>query len=343
MSDFADRLIRWQRKHGRHDLPWQNTTDPYRVWLSEIMLQQTQVATVVPYYARFLDRFPRLADLAAAPVDEVMALWSGLGYYARARNLHACAQAVMANHGGQFPQRPEELSALPGIGRSTANAIAVFCFGAQLPILDGNVKRVLARCLGIDGFPGTAAVESRLWRHAESLLPAKHLPAYIQGQMDLGATICTRGRPRCDACPLAEICVARRDGRVAELPTPRQTRPLPERMATLLVLRHNDRVLLEQRPPTGIWGGLLSLPELPEGADPARHAAEHLGTRITAVSPAPTFVHIFTHFRLHISPLLCEAEPLPHSAEAGLRWVDRAALAATGLPAPVRRILAAPD
>ena len=340
MSDFADRLVRWQKKHGRHDLPWQNTTDPYRVWLSEIMLQQTQVATAVPYYARFLDRFPTLAALAAAPVEEVMALWSGLGYYARARNLHACAQALAARHDGRFPPHPDELTALPGIGRSTANAIAVFCFGAQLPILDGNVKRVLARCFGIDGFPGTAAVESRLWRHAESLLPAQHLPAYIQGQMDLGATICTRGRPRCDACPLTEICVARRDGRVAELPTPRPAKAQPERKATLLVLQHKDRVLLEQRPPTGIWGGLLSLPELPEGADPVLHAAERLGARIIAVSPAPTFLHAFTHFRLHISPLLCDAQPLPRAAEPGLRWMDRAALAGAGLPAPVRKILA---
>jgi len=339
VGDFADRLIRWQKQHGRHDLPWSGTTDPYRVWLSEIMLQQTQVAAVIPYYARFLARFPTLAALAAAPVAEVMALWSGLGYYARARNLHACAQVVVANHDGRFPQRPDELATLPGVGRSTANAIAVFCFGAHAPILDGNVKRVLARCLGIEGFPGTAAVESRLWQHAAALLPATKLPAYIQGQMDLGATLCTRGKPRCDACPLADTCVAHRDGRVAELPTPRPTKVMPERHATLLVLRHGDRILLEQRPPSGIWGGLLSLPQLPEGADATRHAAKHLGTRIVAVSPAPTFVHGFTHFRLHISPLLCEAAPLARAAEPGLRWVDRAALAGAGLPAPVRKIL----
>jgi len=339
MSDFADRLIRWQKTDGRHDLPWQSATDPYRVWLSEIMLQQTQVATVIPYYERFLARFPRLADLAAAPVEAVMELWSGLGYYARARNLHACAREVITTHGGEFPRTPEALAALPGIGRSTANAIAVFCFGARAPILDGNVKRVLCRCFGIDGLPAATAVDSRLWRDAESLLPARNLPAYIQGQMDLGATICTRGRPRCDACPLREICVARREGRVAELPTPRPKKALPEREATLLVLRHGDRVLLEQRPPTGIWGGLLSLPELPEGAALAGHVEQMLGTRLIAVSPAPTFLHSFTHFRLNIRPLLCDVEPLPHAAEPRHRWFDRAALARAGLPAPVRKIL----
>jgi A/G-specific adenine glycosylase len=340
-ENFAQRLIRWQQRHGRHDLPWQGTIDPYRVWLSEIMLQQTQVATVIPYYERFLARFPALADLAAAPVEEVMALWSGLGYYARARNLHRCAGEVMATHGGTFPRTPQALAALPGIGRSTANAIAAFCFGARVAILDGNVKRVLCRCLGVDGFPGSAVVESRLWRDAESLLPQQDLPAYIQGQMDLGATLCTRGRPRCEACPLEAICVARREGRVGELPTPRPRQALPEREATLLVLRHGGRTLLERRPPSGIWGGLLSLPELPEGAEPGHHALERLGVRVIAVSPAPTFAHTFTHFRLRIRPLLCEAEPLPQAAEPGRQWLDAAGLARAALPAPVRRLLSA--
>jgi A/G-specific adenine glycosylase len=340
VNDFSSRIIAWQKRHGRHDLPWQGTTDPYPVWLSEIMLQQTQVATVIPYYERFLVRFPTLDQLAAAPVADVMALWSGLGYYARARNLHACAQQIVEKHGGRFPQDAASIAELPGIGRSTANAIAVFCFGARSPILDGNVKRVLCRCFGIEGFPGAAAVESRLWRHAESLLPAHNLAACIQGQMDLGATLCTRGKPRCDACPLQDICVAARDGRIAELPTSRPKKPLPERSATLLVLRHGDRVLLEQRPPSGIWGGLLSLPELPEGAEPKRHARERLGARILAVSPAPTFTHTFTHFRLLIRPLLCEAEPLPRAAEPQHRWLDRGELAQAGLPTPVRRILA---
>jgi len=197
LSDFSRRLIRWHKLHGRHDLPWQNTTDAYRVWLSEIMLQQTQVATVLPYYARFLERFPTLKDLAAAPVSEVMALWSGLGYYARARNLHACARAVVNEYGGQFPTDAEALRALPGIGRSTANSIATFCFAARAPILDGNVKRVLTRAFGIEGFPGEAAVEKQLWSLAERLMPAEHGDIYNQAQMDLGATLCTRSKPRC--------------------------------------------------------------------------------------------------------------------------------------------------
>jgi A/G-specific adenine glycosylase len=339
MSDLADRLIRWQKRSGRHDLPWQSTRDPYRVWLSEIMLQQTQVATVIPYYGRFLAAFPDVAALAAAPVERVMELWSGLGYYARARNIHACARAVVERHGGAFPRAPEALAALPGIGRSTANAIAVFCFGARVPILDGNVKRVLCRCLGIEGFPGTAALESRLWRHAEELLPGREVPAYIQGQMDLGATVCTRTKPSCKSCPLADVCVARREDRIATLPTPRPRKVLPEREATLLLVRHGGRVLFERRPPAGIWGGLLSLPELPDGAEVAAHGAEHLGVRIAAASPAPTFLHTFTHFRLMIRPLLCDAEPLTELREPGWQWLDKAQQERAALPAPIRRIL----
>jgi A/G-specific adenine glycosylase len=269
MSEFAERLIRWHKSHGRHDLPWQKTTDPYRVWLSEIMLQQTQVSTATPYYARFLERFPALTDLAAAPVDEVMALWSGLGYYARARNLYACANAIVRDHRGQFPRSPEALAALPGIGRSTANSIATFCFGAKAPILDGNVKRVLCRAYGIEGVPTGGAVEKQLWALAETLMPARHGDIYNQAQMDLGATVCTRSKPRCADCPLQDICVANATGRTNELPTRKPSLRIPEREATLLIIRNNlGQVLLEQRPPAGIWGGLQSLPELPRRAEP---------------------------------------------------------------------------
>ncbi len=341
MSVFAQRLIDWHRRHGRHDLPWQNTLDPYRVWLSEIMLQQTQVATVIPYYERFLARFPTLADLAAAPTEEVMARWSGLGYYARARNLHRCAQAIMDAHGGRFPHDPVILAALPGIGRSTANAIAAFCFGAHVPILDGNVKRLLCRFLGIEGFPGSAGVESRLWQDAASLLPDGEVATYIQAQMDMGATLCTRSRPQCAACPVASDCVAFGTGRVAELPTPRPRKTLPERQATVLVLLDGNRVLLQQRPPTGIWGGLRSLPELPPGEDVVDYCQRRLGTRVGTVSPAPTFMHAFTHFRLTIRPLLCTAAALPRAAEPDLCWHDRTELAQAALPAPVRKILSA--
>lgn len=348
---FSDRLIAWHRRHGRHDLPWQNTRDPYRVWLSEIMLQQTQVATVIPYYRRFLERFPTLAALAAAPVEEVMALWSGLGYYARARNLHACARAVMETHGGCFPAAPEAIAELPGIGRSTANAIATFCFDARAPILDGNVKRVFARCFGIEGFPGTPAVERELWTLAESLMPPRQdgeggqcgqggqCGNYIQAQMDLGATVCTRAKPRCEACPLAEICVARSTGRQAELPVARPRKALPEREAIVLLLVDQGRVLLEQRPPSGIWGGLLSLPELPAGADPAQYALEAFGCLAEDWEELPGLLHTFTHFRLHLTPLRARVRLLPRAREQGARWLDPGQLDDAPLPTPIRRIL----
>jgi A/G-specific adenine glycosylase len=339
MTDFAQRLIDWHGHHGRHDLPWQQTRDPYRVWLSEIMLQQTQVTTVIGYYARFLAHFPTLADLAAAPVEEVMALWSGLGYYARARNLHACARRLVTEHAGRFPHDPVALAKLPGIGRSTANAIAAFCFSAQVPILDGNVKRLLCRVLGVEGFPGSPAIESRLWQDAVALLPAHDVATYIQAQMDMGATICTRSKPRCVACPVAHLCVARKQDRVGELPTSRHKKILPERRVSLLVLQAGNRVLLEMRPPAGIWGGLLSLPELPEGDDAAVYCAQRLGVRLGAVSPAPTFTHSFSHFRLHIQPLLCAVDVLPQVAESNLRWIATADLAQAALPAPIRKIL----
>jgi A/G-specific adenine glycosylase len=337
-DDFSRRLVRWQKAHGRHDLPWQQTTDPYRVWLSEIMLQQTQVATVVPYYLRFLAALPTLAALAAAPAETVMGLWSGLGYYARARNLQACACAIMETHAGRFPQDPAAIAALPGIGRSTANAIADFCFGAREPILDGNVKRVLCRCFGISGFPGVPAVEKQLWQLAAELLPAKDVGSYIQAQMDLGATICTRSKPRCTECPLAGQCVALREGCVDELPQAKPRRALPERETTVLMLRHGDNVLMEARPPQGIWGGLLSLPELPAGTA-AQAYAETLGCRVLAVAELPPLVHTFTHFRLTLKPLLAEVEPLPLAAEAGRRWLAPAEMKSAPLPAPIRTLL----
>jgi A/G-specific adenine glycosylase len=338
LSDFAARLIRWHKAHGRHDLPWQRTMDPYRVWLSEIMLQQTQVATVIPYYLRFLEALPTLGDLAAAADETIMGLWSGLGYYARARNLHACAKTIVGTHAGSFPRDPAQIAALPGIGRSTANAIADFCFAATEPILDGNVKRVLCRCFGIEGFPGTPAVEKRLWQLAAELLPGAEVGTYIQAQMDLGATLCTRSKPRCTECPLAAQCVALRDGRAEELPQAKPRRTLPERETTYLVLRDGERVLLEQRPSQGIWGGLLSLPELPEGADPTRHA-EGLGCGALSLAELPPLVHVFTHFRLTLKPLLIEAKPLPHAAEAEMRWLPLAEIESAALPTPIRKIL----
>ena len=344
MSDFAKRLVAWHARCGRHDLPWQRDWlalhDPYRVWLSEIMLQQTQVATVIPYYERFLVRFPRLADLAAAPVEDVMSLWSGLGYYARARNLHACAQAVVARHAGEFPRDADAIAALPGIGRSTANAIAVFCFDARAPILDGNVKRVLCRCFGIEGFPGAPAVDKRLWTLAESLLPVAGVDTYIQAQMDLGATICVRGKPRCGECPLEKTCVALQQGRTAELPETKPRAALPERETTFLLLMHAGRVLLEMRPAAGIWGGLMSLPELPAGVDVQAHVRA-LGCRASTIEELPPLVHTFTHFRLTLRPLRVAVERLPQAEEAGRRWLAKSELATAPLPAPIRKLLSA--
>jgi A/G-specific adenine glycosylase len=332
-AGFAKALIRWQQQAGRHDLPWQSkgrARDPYRIWLSEIMLQQTQVATAIPYYVRFLARFPDLARLAAAPTEDVMALWSGLGYYARARNLKRAAQDVVARHGGNFPRRIEDIERLPGIGRSTAAAIAVFAFGARAAILDGNVKRVMARAFGIEGFPGEKAVEERLWALAESLLPDRDMVAYTQGLMDLGATLCTRSKPRCGDCPVAAQCVARRQGRIAELPAPRAKRTVPQRSVTLLVLRNRGRVLLERRPPSGIWGGLLSLPELPDGKLPRRYAG---------AVPLPVVRHAFTHFRLDIAPLLCKVSRC--NTPEGCVWLSLKKLDTAPLPAPIRKILEA--
>ena len=340
-TDFAQRLLSWHKRHGRHDLPWQNTRDPYRVWLSEIMLQQTQVATVIPYYQRFLARFPSLAALAAAPSEEVMSLWAGLGYYARARNLQACAQAVMDKHGGVFPADPDVIAELPGIGRSTANSIAAFCFGALTPILDGNVKRVFARCFGIEGFPGTPAVERQMWALATELVPAKDSGIYNQAQMDLGATVCSRSRPLCARCPLAELCVARRDGRQAELPQAKPKKALPEREGIYLLLIDDDGLLLELRPPSGIWGGLLSLPELPAGAEPQAWCRHALGVEAAAFEELPALRHTFTHFRLTLRPFRARVTALAAVMEGGLRRVARGDLAAAPLPTPIRHIVAA--
>jgi A/G-specific adenine glycosylase len=250
---FATRLIAWQRTHGRHDLPWQGTRDPYRIWVSEIMLQQTQVTTVLPYYGPFLAAFPDVSALAAAPIDRVLELWSGLGYYRRAHHLHAAARKVVAQHGGRFPRDAETIATLPGIGRSTAAAIAAFAFGERAAILEGNVKRVLARHRGIKGFPGTPKVEAELWKIAEALLPKRGIETYTQALMDLGATICTRAMPRCNECPVAADCTARNDDRVTELPSPRPAKSRPSRAVRMLLMEHAGAILLEKRPDAGIW------------------------------------------------------------------------------------------
>jgi len=339
---FAPALLDWFDRHGRHDLPWQHPRTPYRVWLSEIMLQQTQVAVVVPYFARFVDALPDVPALARASQDDVLALWSGLGYYARARNLHAAARRCMDLHGGDLPRDLDALQALPGIGRSTAGAILSQAWGDRAAILDGNVKRVLARLFGIEGWPGLPKVEKQLWAIAANLLPEARLADYTQAQMDFGATLCTRADPACAACPLREACVAHREGRTAELPHPKPGKPLPEREARMLLVEDDHgRVLLQRRPPTGVWAALWSLPEHADATTSRDWFDQHLAGDFARAQALAPVLHGFTHYRLRILPMRI-ADVRPRDAvgdNPGMRWASRAELQAIGLPAPVRRLL----
>jgi A/G-specific adenine glycosylase len=337
---FAEKLIAWQRRHGRRGLPWQGTRDPYRIWLSEVMLQQTQVAAVIPYYERFLRSFPTLERLAGAGESEVLRLWSGLGYYARGRNLYWASRKIVSEQGGRFPNVVEEIEKLPGIGRSTAAAIAIFAFGRRAAILDGNVKRVLARCFGIEGFPGERAVETRLWKLAESLAPRKNVGAYTQGLMDLGATVCAKRQPRCGDCPVRRGCVARRQRRTNELPAPRPKKRIALKQAAWVVLMKSGEVLLERRPSSGLWGGLWTFPETDE-KDLAAYCRRTLGYAIGATRKLEPLEHGFTHFRLRIQPVVCEVRKRGLRAEApGRLWLDLAAARSAAIPAPVRTLLA---
>lgn len=340
--DFAARLIAWQRAHGRHDLPWQ-VRDPYRVWLSEIMLQQTQVQTVLGYFARFLQRFPDVHALAAAEPDEVLALWSGLGYYQRARHLHRCAQIVVAQHHGEFPRRAAELMKLPGIGASTAAAIAAFCFGERAAILDGNVRRVLCRAFGLELPANGSATTRALQPLADALLPAAaDMPAYTQGLMDLGATVCRPRQPDCRRCPFAADCIARAQGDPQRLPLRgAAARTRPQRTSVLLWLRNADSgaLWLQRRPAVGVWPGLWC-PPLFDDMSSALRAAAQAGD-VLAQRELPALRHGFTHFDLTLTPLLVDVRPTPHVGEAQGRWLRRAEALALGLPAPVRKLLAA--
>ncbi|NKF24525.1 A/G-specific adenine glycosylase [Solimonas marina] len=341
MSPFADRLLSWFDEHGRHDLPWQHPRAPYRVWLSEVMLQQTQVTTVIPYFARFLARFPDVASLAAAPLDDVLALWAGLGYYARARNLHRCAQVVVAEHDGEFPRDFDAMAALPGIGRSTAGAILAQAHGQRHAILDGNVRRVLARHAAIGGWPGVPAVQKQLWTLAERLLPHERLADYTQALMDLGASICTARKPRCLLCPVQADCQARIDGTIAQYPAPKPARARPQRRTQLLLAYDSaDRLLMERRPPSGLWGALWCPPLLAD-TDPSLAdwlAAQNLDA--SAIETLPPFSHSFTHFDLELQPTRLRASAGAAAvAESRWQWIDADRLATLGLPAPIRKML----
>ena len=318
-KSFSEILIDWQKASGRHDLPWQGSKDPYGIWVSEIMLQQTQVSTVIPYYVRFMASFPDVERLASSSLDEVLAHWSGLGYYSRARNLHRTAKIVSGL--GRFPEEPETLAMLPGIGRSTAAAIAVFAFSRRAAILDGNVKRVFSRVFGIEGYPGERAVEKRMWEKAEMLLPDMEMECYTQGLMDLGAGLCSRRNPQCGLCPMKDGCFAHRTGRADELPEARPRKALPSRKTTFFVLRHKGRFCFERRPESGIWAGLLAFPEKGEDLpDPS------------GIIELPPFTHVFTHFRLEIRVLVLESE------KEGI-WLTMDEALNAPIPNPVRKIL----
>ena len=343
LKRFADTIVAWQLQHGRHHLPWQGSRDPYRIWLSEIMLQQTQVSTVIGYYARFLGRFPDIQTLAAASQDEVMPYWAGLGYYARARNLHRCAVELSLHWNNTFPPTAEEIATLPGIGRSTAAAIAAFAYAERCPIMDGNVKRVFARYFGIYGPSSQRATEKLLWETAEAVLDAApaalDMAAYTQGLMDLGSSCCPRSKPQCHLCPLSASCYARINERQHELPTPKAKKTVPERHCKMLIIDRDGHILLERQPSPGIWGGLWSLPQYPDAQALAGACVNH------GESPEPAqkmagLMHVFSHFKLHIEPWYVQSK-LSTTKESlpGQAWVPVDALPSTALPAPVKKIL----
>jgi len=338
-SQFAQQVLDWYQLYGRKTLPWQLEKTPYTVWLSEVMLQQTQVATVIPYFNRFIARFPNVGDLAAAPLDEVLHLWTGLGYYARARNLHKAAKTVVEKHGGVFPQTFEEVADLPGVGRSTAGAVLSLSLGKHFPILDGNVKRVLARCYAIDGWPGKKDVEKRLWQISERVTPAEGVSQFNQAMMDLGALVCTRSKPKCEICPLNSGCIATAHGSWSKYPGKKPKQTLPERTGWLLLMQQGQDVWLEQRPPVGLWGGLYCFPQYATEAE-LRQALRLHGIDDGRLQQMVAFRHTFSHFHLDIVPMWLEL-PSPRAAmdESPGLWYNLAQPPSVGLAAPVERLL----
>jgi len=338
-SSFAQRLIAWQKQHGRHDLPWQGAS-AYHVWLSEIMLQQTQVATVIPYFQRFVASFPTIAALAAASEEQVLKHWSGLGYYARGRNLHRTALIIVETFGGVFPRQFEDILNLPGIGHSTASAISALAYHESRAILDGNVKRVLARYSGIEGWAGNRKVEMQLWQKAEQLLPQQDIARYIQAQMDLGAMLCKRSKPHCGVCPVSMECIAFKSGRIGELPTPRPRKTMPERHCTFLLVISGRDILLEKRAPPGIWGGLWCPPQLEDGENCETGFVQRGGFVVNEREVMSGFNHSFTHFKLNITPVLLRIENKPQRIQQpGSMWIDIEEALYGAIPTPVRKVL----
>ncbi len=336
---FSRQVLDWYEKYGRKTLPWQLAKTPYKVWLSEVMLQQTQVATVIPYFQRFMEKYPDIRDLAAAPLDEVLHLWTGLGYYARARNLHKAAQTVVQQHGGKFPERFEDVAALPGVGRSTSGAVLSLACGQHYPILDGNVKRVLARCYAVEGWPGKKEVEKRLWRLSEQVTPEHGVSQFNQAMMDLGAMVCTRSRPKCEICPLSQGCLAKQAGNWSSFPGKKPKQTLPERTGWFALVQHGDEVYLSQRPPVGLWGGLYCFPQF-ETQNALHQWLEARDISADNCQQLTAFRHTFSHFHLDIVPVLVRAEtwPLRMEEDTGL-WYNLPQPPAVGLAAPVERLL----
>lgn len=342
MGALSNAIIVWQKQFGRHDLPWQNTTDPYAIWVSEIMLQQTQVSAVIGYYANFMRRFPTIAALANATQEEVLQSWSGLGYYSRARNLHNAAQKIVDEFNGAFPQDFDDILNLPGIGRSTAAAISTFALNNPQPILDGNVKRVFARYYLIEGWTATPAIAKIMWRIAEKENPTKDAIAYTQGLMDLGATICTRSKPKCDVCPLSKSCKAYVEDKTHTLPTPKPKKAIPQKETTMLVIRMGNEVLLEKRPQIGIWAGLWSLPEISMSDIASEVAQEKFGFTVEPDEPLTIVNHAFTHYKLAITPQPLQVTSTPNQKLiAGYLWLPIKDATSAALPTPVRNIIQA--
>lgn len=337
---FSRLVLKWFDQHGRKNLPWQQNINAYRVWLSEIMLQQTQVATVIPYFERFRQKFPTVKQLAQAEPDEVLHLWTGLGYYARARNLHKCAQTVVAEYAGEFPVSVDQLAELPGIGRSTAGAISSIAYGQRAAILDGNVKRVLARLHAVTGWPGNTAVQKTLWQLAEHYTPKRRNADFTQVMMDLGATVCTRSKPRCEDCPLMDSCIAYGQGNMTDYPGKKPKKDKPIKTTQLLMLRNDHgEILLQQRPSTGIWGGLWSFPELGLEHNASDYCQDQLGHTTQQQENWDSYRHTFSHYHLDITPVLLQVQSGPHINEPGWQWVRAEQPGNLGLAAPVKSLL----
>jgi len=336
---FQQQVLSWFSQHGRKHLPWQQDINPYKVWVSEIMLQQTQVNTVIPYFERFMQFFPSVQALADAPLDTVLHLWTGLGYYARARNLHKTAQIIVQNHEGLFPDNLAQMQALPGIGRSTAGAILAICHGRATPILDGNVKRLLCRVGCIEGWPGETQTLQRLWQLAERLMPNTNTAAYTQAMMDLGAMICTRSKPRCQICPLQSQCQAYLQAKTQQLPYPKPTKTLPVKTTHFILLNYQGKFLLQKRPPVGIWGGLWGFPEFGDEMELAQWCQQNYSCTIGEIVNLPSFRHSFSHFHLDIFPLLVEVKTcLASVQDKSIFWYEPNT-SQLGMAAPVKRLL----